>query len=251
RRAPLRPPRPCRAQLRAPLPAGRVRGRHRSQPCRRPALHQPEARAAGGAEAPSHRDRPKRRFDADRGQEGRLSPRPFANQLKRAALQGAAHFASARPDCGHLPAVHRPGGPKRLTPARGGPHRCRLQPSAPRRSGPPPLGTYACASYRTFVGVVISSIGTLHLVSPSAYVLDVGNAATGRSVPARGTYVVALTHGGKHPDQAKLTFAGQVLGGHWGYVDRKPDGSIYAIVFPDDEQEKPFDQGATFCYYQR
>jgi len=117
--------------------------------------------------------------------------------------------------------------------------------------GPPPLGTYACASYRTFVGVVISSIGTLHLVSPSAYVLDVGNAATGRSVPARGTYVVALTHGGKHPDQAKLTFAGQVLGGHWGYVDRKPDGSIYAIVFPDDEQEKPFDQGATFCYYQR
>lgn len=117
--------------------------------------------------------------------------------------------------------------------------------------GPPPLGTYACASYRTFVGFVVSSIGTLHLVTPSAYRLDVGNMATGKSVPARGTYVVALTHGGKHPTTPKLTFTGPVLGGHWGYVNRKKDGSIYAIVFPDDEKEKPFDQGATFCYYQK
>lgn len=114
----------------------------------------------------------------------------------------------------------------------------------------PPLGTYACASYRTFVGVVVSSIGTLHLVTPSTYELDVGNMATGKSVPARGTYTVALTHGGKHPTTPKLTFTGPVLGGHWGYVNLNKDGSIHAIVFPDDEKEKPFDQGATFCYYQ-
>ncbi len=117
--------------------------------------------------------------------------------------------------------------------------------------GPPPLGTYACASYRTFVGVVQSAIGTLHLVTPSRYQLDVGNMATGTSVPARGTYVVALTHGGKHPQTPKLTFTGPVLGGHWAYVNRNKDGSVHAIVFPDDESEKPFDQGATFCYYQK
>lgn len=117
-------------------------------------------------------------------------------------------------------------------------------------NSPPPLGTYRCASYRTFIGVVISSIGTLKLVTASRYELDVGNAATRSSVPAYGTYKVSLTHGGKHPDQTKLDFTGPVLGGHWGYLNMK-NGKVYAVVFPDDEAEKPFDQGATFCYYQR
>lgn len=117
-----------------------------------------------------------------------------------------------------------------------------------RASAVVPNGTYKCYFFGYNGGVQLSSIGILHITGPNAYRDDVANYRTAKSSPAFGTFT--STPFKRMDEYAKLNFKGTLLGGHWGYANRKPNGDL-AIIFPNNEKEKAFDPGATWCYYSK
>ena len=110
---------------------------------------------------------------------------------------------------------------------------------------PSQVGAYKCAFFGYNFAVNTSSIGVLHITSPSTYTDEVLNGVTGKSAFSNGRFTIEPHRNGD--EYAKLTFHGGLLDGHWAYANRKPNGDR-AIIFPKDEGEKLFDPGATWCY---
>jgi hypothetical protein len=113
------------------------------------------------------------------------------------------------------------------------------------QSVPSQVGTYKCAFFGYNFAVNTSSIGVLHITTPTTYADEVLNGVTGKSAISKGTFTLEPHRNGD--EYAKLIFHGGLLDGHWAYANRKPNGDR-AIIFPKDEGEKTFDPGATWCY---
>lgn len=105
-------------------------------------------------------------------------------------------------------------------------------------------GFYKCYFNDYPRGLTQSSIGNLRITSPSTYEEEVF--ANGRSAKSGGTF--SFTPMSRGDEYGKLTFHGGVLDGHWAYANRKANGDR-AIIWPNDEGEKLWDRGATWCYY--
>ena len=104
-------------------------------------------------------------------------------------------------------------------------------------------GYYKCFFNDYPRGLMQSSIGNLRIAG-STYQEEVfANGKTGHS---SGTFEFAAMK--RMDEYGKLTFHGGVLDGHWAYANRKANGDL-ALIWPNDESEKAWDRGATWCYY--
>jgi hypothetical protein len=105
-------------------------------------------------------------------------------------------------------------------------------------------GHYKCFFNDYPRGMSQSSIGNFTLTG-NKYQEDVfANGNTGHS---SGTF--EFTPMPKGEQTGKLTFHGGLLNGHWAYSQYRPSNKQIAIVWPNNESEKAWDRGATWCYY--
>ncbi len=136
-----------------------------------------------------------------------------------------------------------------FSPARGGlllaALSCASLSYAQNASQPVANGYYKCYYFGYSGGLEPSSVGNTRITSSSTYTQDVPNPKQNKTYQSSGTYTFEPM---KRADiYGKLTFKGGVLDHHYAYANRKPNGDR-ALIWPNNESEKAWDPGTTWCY---